>query len=105
MTTVGKSFPRAHRHDWKKPAARLSNEKLPLLDDMARVNAKGGVQPAEAFAIHRDLLGRRGDDIDPNVRVRLERARNISAADYHRHGARTRRADRAPWMRGSPMST
>jgi len=46
------------------------------------VNSKGGVQPAEAFAIHRDLLSRRADAIDPNVRVRLERARNVSAADY-----------------------
>ena len=27
-------------------------------------------------------MSRRADDIDPNVRVRLERARNISAADY-----------------------
>ena len=90
--TVGKSFPRAI-DALEKAGCRLSNEKLPLLDDMARVNAKGGVQPAEAFAIHRDLLGRRADDIDPNVRARLERARNIGAADYHRHGARARRAD------------
>ncbi len=79
--TVGKSFPRAI-DALEKAGCRLSNEKLPLLDDMARVNAKGGVQPAEAFAIHRDLLGRRADDIDPNVRARLERARNIGAADY-----------------------
>ena len=49
---------------------------------MARVNGRGGVQPAEAFAIHRDRLGRRATAIDPNVRARLERARNISAADY-----------------------
>jgi aspartyl-tRNA(Asn)/glutamyl-tRNA(Gln) amidotransferase subunit A len=79
--TVGKSFPRAI-DTLEKAGCRLSNEKLPLLDGMARVNAKGGVQPAEAFAIHRDLLGRRADDIDPNVRARLERAHNIGAADY-----------------------
>src|SRR5262245_20131831 len=66
-----------------KAGARVFDEKLTLLDDMAQVNSKGGVQPAEAFAIHRDLLSRRGADaIDPNVRVRLERARNVSAADY-----------------------
>jgi len=62
--------------------ARVSDEKLALLDDMAQVNSKGGVQPAEAFSIHRDLLSRRANAIDPNVRVRLERACNISAADY-----------------------
>ncbi|HEY6025114.1 MAG TPA: amidase [Pseudolabrys sp.] len=61
---------------------RISEEKLPLLGEMAQVNGKGGVQPAEAFAIHRDLLSRRGDAIDPNVRVRFDRARSISAADY-----------------------
>ena len=66
----------------KKAGAHLSKEKLSLLDEMAQVNSKGGVQPAEAFAIHRDLLSRRADAIDPNVRVRLERARDISAADY-----------------------
>ena len=65
----------------RKAGARLSEEKLALLADMADVNSKGGVQPAEAFAVHQ-LMSRRADDIDPNVRVRLERSRNISAADY-----------------------
>jgi aspartyl-tRNA(Asn)/glutamyl-tRNA(Gln) amidotransferase subunit A len=65
-----------------KAGAHISDEKLALLDEMAQVNSKGGVQPAEAFAIHRDLLSRRADAMDPNVSVRLERARNISAADY-----------------------
>ena len=65
-----------------KAGAHLSEEKLSLLDDMAQVNSKGGVQPAEAFSIHRDLLSQRADAIDPNVQVRLERARTVSAADY-----------------------
>lgn len=79
--TVGKRFPDAITK-LSRAGARISEEKLSLLDDMAQVNSKGGVQPAEAFAIHRDLLSRRAEAIDPNVRVRLERARNISAADY-----------------------
>src|SRR6185437_7990042 len=66
----------------KRAGARLSDETLSQFDCMAQVNSKGGVQPAEAFAVHRDLLSRRADAIDPNVRVRLERARNASAADY-----------------------
>ena len=65
-----------------KARASISEEKLSLLDDMAQVNSKGGVQPAEAFSIHRELLARCADAIDPNIRARLERARNISAADY-----------------------
>jgi len=79
--TVSKRFPEAIGR-LRQAGARISEEKLSLLDSMAKVNSKGGVQPAEAFAIHRDLLSRRAEAIDPNVRVRLERARNVSAADY-----------------------
>jgi aspartyl-tRNA(Asn)/glutamyl-tRNA(Gln) amidotransferase subunit A len=79
--TVAKRFPQAIDR-LERAGARLSNEKLALLDGMVRVNSRGGVQPAEAFTLHRDRLDRRGADIDANVRARLERARNISAADY-----------------------
>jgi aspartyl-tRNA(Asn)/glutamyl-tRNA(Gln) amidotransferase subunit A len=61
---------------------RLTDEVLPLLDEMREVNAYGGIVQPEAFAIHRDRLKRRGADIDPNVRVRLERGGAVSAADY-----------------------
>jgi aspartyl-tRNA(Asn)/glutamyl-tRNA(Gln) amidotransferase subunit A len=79
--TVGKRF-LAALEALKKAGARLSDDRLDLLDGMARVNGKGGVQPAEAFAVHRELMSRRPNDIDPNVRARLERARNVSAADF-----------------------
>jgi aspartyl-tRNA(Asn)/glutamyl-tRNA(Gln) amidotransferase subunit A len=61
---------------------RLTREKLPLLDDMAAVDAKGGIIGAEACAVHRDRIARRGSDIDANVRYRIERGRDISAADF-----------------------
>ncbi|HEY6861054.1 MAG TPA: amidase [Pseudolabrys sp.] len=79
--TVAKRFPQA-LDVLKRAGARLSNETLSQIDGMVQVNSKGGVQPAEAFTVHRDLLSRRADAIDPNVRARLERARNVSAADY-----------------------
>jgi aspartyl-tRNA(Asn)/glutamyl-tRNA(Gln) amidotransferase subunit A len=79
--TVAKRFSDAIAR-LRQANARISEEKLTLLDEMAQVNSKGGVQPVEAFTVHRDLMSRRADAIDPNVRVRLERARNISAADY-----------------------
>jgi len=79
--TVAKRFPQAI-DALEKAGCRLSNEKLPLIDGMARVNSRGGIQPAEAFTVNRDRLDRRGADIDQNVRARLERARNISATDY-----------------------
>ncbi len=61
---------------------RLSDETISLFDDWAAVNAKGGVAPPEAYAIHRDRIARRGADIDPNVGARIERASTINAADY-----------------------
>jgi len=79
--TVAKRFPQAIDR-LEKAGCRLSNEKLAPLDGQARVNGRGGVQPVEAFALHRDRLDRRGPDLDANVRTRLERARGIGAADY-----------------------
>jgi aspartyl-tRNA(Asn)/glutamyl-tRNA(Gln) amidotransferase subunit A len=61
---------------------RVSRETLSLFDDMNAVNAKGGISPPEACAIHRDWMGRRPSDIDPNVRARIERGCAVSAADY-----------------------
>jgi aspartyl-tRNA(Asn)/glutamyl-tRNA(Gln) amidotransferase subunit A len=79
--TVGKRFPEAIER-LERAGARLSGEYLPLLDDMISVNSRGGIQPAEAFTVHRHRLDGRGDAFDANVRARLERARDISAADY-----------------------
>jgi aspartyl-tRNA(Asn)/glutamyl-tRNA(Gln) amidotransferase subunit A len=61
---------------------RITRESLTLLDDMAAVNAKGGIAPAEACAILRGLVRRRAGDIDPNVLVRIERGCAMAAADY-----------------------
>ena len=61
---------------------RVTRETLSLFDDMGEVNAKGGISPPEACAIHRDRLNRRAGDIDPNVRARIERGCAVSAADY-----------------------
>jgi aspartyl-tRNA(Asn)/glutamyl-tRNA(Gln) amidotransferase subunit A len=65
-----------------KSGAALSQKSLPLLDDMARVNAKGGIVPAEGIAVHGELIARRGSEIDPQILMRFERARKISSDDY-----------------------
>jgi aspartyl-tRNA(Asn)/glutamyl-tRNA(Gln) amidotransferase subunit A len=62
--------------------ARLSDEQLPQLDEMAKVSAKAAITNIEAYAIHRDLLATRANDYDPFVRGRLEGGRDVSAADY-----------------------
>jgi aspartyl-tRNA(Asn)/glutamyl-tRNA(Gln) amidotransferase subunit A len=62
---------------------QISRETLsPLFDDMNAVNAKGGISPPEACAVHRDRLNRRAADIDPNVRARIERGCAVTKADY-----------------------
>lgn len=66
----------------RRAGAHVSDEEWPLLDDMARVHAKGGIAPAEAYAIHRDRLAEHGDAFDPNIGFRIGRAEAISAADY-----------------------
>ncbi|MFZ0525153.1 MAG: amidase [Xanthobacteraceae bacterium] len=66
----------------ERAGVRVSHEAMPLFDNMAAVNAKGGISPPEACAIHRDRMARRAPDIDSNVRVRIERGCAVSKADY-----------------------
>jgi aspartyl-tRNA(Asn)/glutamyl-tRNA(Gln) amidotransferase subunit A len=61
---------------------RVTHETLALFDDMSEINAKGGISPFEACAIHRDRMNRRAADIDPNVRARIERGCATSPEDY-----------------------
>ena len=49
---------------------------------MPSLTIKGGIVAAEAYAQHRDLIARKGADYDPRVRMRIEAAGGISAADY-----------------------
>jgi len=65
-----------------KAGVRLTEETLAALADVAQANQKGGFAPPEAYSIHRARLERRADDVDPNVRFRIERGGGMSAADY-----------------------
>ena len=60
---------------------RISKEEVSLFGEMDAVNAKGGIPAPEACAVHRERVARRGAEIDPNVRVRIERGCAVSAAD------------------------
>jgi aspartyl-tRNA(Asn)/glutamyl-tRNA(Gln) amidotransferase subunit A len=79
--TVGTRFGAAKKK-LTDAGVRLTDEPMPLLDEMAAVNAKGGIAPSEAYAIHRENLTRHPDAFDPNVRTRIERGGKASAADY-----------------------
>jgi aspartyl-tRNA(Asn)/glutamyl-tRNA(Gln) amidotransferase subunit A len=55
---------------------------MPLIDGLIAATAKGPLAAIEAFSIHRERLKTRAADFDPNVRVRIERGGQASAADY-----------------------
>jgi aspartyl-tRNA(Asn)/glutamyl-tRNA(Gln) amidotransferase subunit A len=79
--TVGKAFPEAIDR-LNKAGVRLTEEKLPLIDEMTKLLNRTSIVVAEAYYIHRELLARRGDSVDPIVRARIERGRDISAAYF-----------------------
>ncbi|WP_395827985.1 amidase [Elstera sp.] len=62
--------------------ARIVETSLPVLNDLQAIGARGGFSAPEAYAWHRDLLARRGDDYDPRVRSRIEKAATVTAVDY-----------------------
>jgi aspartyl-tRNA(Asn)/glutamyl-tRNA(Gln) amidotransferase subunit A len=79
--TVAKRFPSALSR-LEKAGCRLTDEKLPLFGDMVTALGRASILVAEVYAIHGERLKRRGDEIDPIVRGRIEKGREISAADY-----------------------
>ncbi len=79
--TVGRRFPAALDR-LERAGARLTYEKMPLLDDMMKALSRSSILMAEAYAIHKERLARRGDAIDQIVRARLDRGAGIAAADF-----------------------
>ena len=54
-------------------------------DYFAEIEARNGcgvIEYVDALAWHKDLLARRGNDYDPNVRSRVEKGATIAAAEY-----------------------
>jgi aspartyl-tRNA(Asn)/glutamyl-tRNA(Gln) amidotransferase subunit A len=67
----------------RKSDVRLTEEPLGLLDEMVAANNRSTVLNAiEGYAVHRELLEKRGGDYDPIGRASFERGRNVSAADH-----------------------
>ena len=79
--TVAARFSDATK-ELSRAGVRLSDEALPLLDEMVRVNSKATFAVAESYVIHREKLATRAADYDPFVRSRIEGGRTLSAADY-----------------------
>ncbi len=65
-------------------AAGLKIEDRPFSEFamIPQINARGAFAGHEGYAIHRELLARRGDQFDPRVRVRLEAGGQWTEEDY-----------------------
>jgi aspartyl-tRNA(Asn)/glutamyl-tRNA(Gln) amidotransferase subunit A len=61
--------------------AKLIDVALPEIAEIPAANATGGFAAAEAWALHRDLIGRARDLYDPLVLARIERGATMTAAD------------------------
>jgi len=60
----------------------LSDEAIPLWEDVARVQAKASFSSIEAYAIHRQWVTTRAADYDPVVLNRILQGRDVTAAEY-----------------------
>ena len=81
--TVSNAFSRALAR-LSAHGAQITEIGLRELLELPDLNRKGGIAPAEAYAIHRDLIAQHGAAYDPRVRSRIERGKEQDAADYIR---------------------
>jgi aspartyl-tRNA(Asn)/glutamyl-tRNA(Gln) amidotransferase subunit A len=65
--------------------AKLTDIDIAPLAKFHAMNPNATIQAVEAMAWHRDLIARRGDDYDPNVKARIKAGASIAAIDYVDH--------------------
>ncbi|MGE0724229.1 MAG: amidase [Alphaproteobacteria bacterium] len=65
-----------------KAGATIVEFDFPELDEILKVNSKGGFAASEAFAFHRATIAAKGDRMDQRVKTRIERGGQMTAADY-----------------------
>lgn len=66
----------------RKSGAQVDEISLPEFEQLADINRKGGLNCAEAYAIHRNMLTEKFNIYDPRVASRIMRGKDIDAADY-----------------------
>jgi aspartyl-tRNA(Asn)/glutamyl-tRNA(Gln) amidotransferase subunit A len=62
--------------------AELVDASFRYFDEIEARNGCGVIEYVDALAWHKELLGRRGQDYDPNVRGRVEKGATIAAWEY-----------------------
>jgi aspartyl-tRNA(Asn)/glutamyl-tRNA(Gln) amidotransferase subunit A len=66
----------------KSNGAALAEVETPLFDAMVEVNSTATIATVEAYALHRERLATRGDEMDPFIRTRIEMGKAVSPAGY-----------------------
>ena len=75
--------------------AQVDDIDIPEFEQLAHINRQGGLNCAEAYAVHRHALDANAEAFDPRVASRILRGKQINAADYiELHQAR------ASWIAG-----
>ncbi|MES2978201.1 MAG: amidase [Pseudomonadota bacterium] len=79
--TVGQSFETSLR-TLRAAGTQIEEIDLPELDELAGINATGGLSAAESYAWHRNLIRDHQGEYDHRVALRILRGATMSAADY-----------------------
>jgi aspartyl-tRNA(Asn)/glutamyl-tRNA(Gln) amidotransferase subunit A len=79
--TVARAFDSA-LEALRKAGVRIADIALRELAELPQINAKGGLAPPEAYALHRALIAKAEKMYDPRVLVRILRGQEQDAADY-----------------------
>jgi len=66
---------------FSRRGAKILEIEVPEFDEVAKANARGGISPPEAYAVHRAWIDRERE-FDPRVRERILQGASVLAADY-----------------------
>ena len=80
-STVARAFERSLQI-LHKAGAHIEEIDLLEINELASINATGGLSAAESFAWHRKLIAKHQADYDPRVALRMLRGSAMTAFDY-----------------------
>ena len=80
-TTVANAFGRS-LNVLRQAGAKIEEIALDEINELAAINATGGLSAAESYAWHRTMLAAHEAEYDPRVAIRILRGARMSAFDY-----------------------
>lgn len=80
-TTVARAFERSLEL-LRVAGAQIEEIDLNQINELASINASGGLSAAESYAWHRHLIAKHQGEYDPRVAMRILRGASMTAFDY-----------------------